>query len=287
MPGILVDAHVHLFPPDVAARKDEWVARDAWFGATHATWDASRFPDAPALLASMDSAGIDAAVIAAWPWHDAGLCRYHNEFLADLCASEPRLSWLGIVNPAVVGVSAEIERVAALGAVGIGELNADAQGFMWEDASQTQEMGEAAARLDLPVLAHTSEPVGHDYPGKGTATPDRLLAFIARHPDLRFVAAHWGGGLPFYELMPEVGATLQNVSYDTAASTYLYRPRVFDIVRRIVGPERILWGSDYPVLGQRRFLVQARKVVPAEATSAVFGENAVRVYGLQVPEVTQ
>lgn len=281
----VIDAHVHLFPPDVIACRDDYCARDAWFGVTHATWPIERFPQVEALLASMDAAGVDGAIIAAWPWRDPGLCRLHNDFLAEVTRGEPRLGWLGIVNPADAGAAREVERIAALGGLGLGELNADAQGFGWEDARQVRAVAEIATSLDLPLMAHVSEPLGHDYPGKGTATPPRILAFLEQHPDLRFVAAHWGGGLPFYELMPEVALALRNVTYDTAASTYLYRQEVFDVATRIVGAERVVWGSDYPVLGQRRFLAKARAALPGEAADAVLGGNAARVYGLRVPEV--
>jgi predicted TIM-barrel fold metal-dependent hydrolase len=285
MTSPVIDAHVHLFPPDVIACRDDYCARDGWFGLTHATWPIERFPQVEALLASMDAAGVDGAVIAAWPWRDAELCRYHNDFLAEACSLSPRLAWLGIINPADSGAAAEVERVQRLGAAGIGELNADAQGFAWEDERQVREVAELATTLDIPLMAHVSEPVGHDYPGKGTATPPKIVAFVEQHPDLRLVAAHWGGGLPFYELMPEIGLALRNVTYDTAASTYLYRPEVFDIVTRIVGEARIVWGSDYPVLRQRRFLAQARAALPVEATDAVLGGNAARLYGLRIPEV--
>ncbi len=281
----VVDAHVHLFPPDVIACRDDYCLRDEWFGVTHATFPAERFPQVETLLASMDAAGIDLAVIAAWPWRDQGICRLHNEFLAEICEREPRLAWLGIVNPGQPGAVEELERARRLGAVGIGELNADAQGFAWDDERAMRDVAEIATTLDLPLMAHVSEPVGHSYPGKGTATPPRILSFVEQHPDLRLVAAHWGGGLPFYELMPEVGLALRNVSYDSAASTYLYRPEVFEVVTRIVGPERVLWGSDYPVLGQKRFLRKAKDALPEVMVSPVLGGNAARVYGLRVPEV--
>lgn len=281
----VVDAHVHLFPPDVITCRDDYCARDDWFGVTHSTFPIERFPQVETLLASMDMAGVDVAVIAAWPWRDQGICRLHNDFLAEICAREPRLAWLGIVNPGQPGAVEELERARRLGASGIGELNADAQGFAWEDEGALREVAEIATTLDFPLMAHVSEPVGHDYPGKGTATPPRILAFVEQHPDLRLVAAHWGGGLPFYELMPEVGLAMRNVSYDSAASTYLYRHDIFDVVTRIVGPERVLWGSDYPVLGQRRFLQKAREALPEVMVEPVLGGNAARVYGLRVPEV--
>lgn len=281
----VVDAHVHLFPPDVITCRDDYCARDDWFGVTHSTFPIERFPQVETLLASMDMAGVDVAVVAAWPWRDQGICRLHNDFLAEICAREPRLAWLGIVNPGQPGAVEELERARRLGASGIGELNADAQGFAWEDEGALREVAEIATTLDFPLMAHVSEPVGHDYPGKGTATPPRILAFVEQHPDLRLVAAHWGGGLPFYELMPEVGLAMRNVSYDSAASTYLYRHDIFDVVTRIVGHERVLWGSDYPVLGQRRFLQKAREALPEVMVEPVLGGNAARVYGLRVPEV--
>jgi predicted TIM-barrel fold metal-dependent hydrolase len=131
-------------------------------------------------------------------------------------------------------------------------------------------------------MTHASEPVGHIYPGRGAATPDKLLAFAAEFPDLRLVAAHWGGGLPFYELMPEVAEIAQRVVYDTAASTYLYRFQVFRSVLDIVGPERILFASDYPVLKQKRFLERtlATKWRSELELAAVLSGNARRVYRL-------
>jgi predicted TIM-barrel fold metal-dependent hydrolase len=129
-------------------------------------------------------------------------------------------------------------------------------------------------------LLHASEPLGHAYPGKGAATPDRIAALLAAEPETRFVLAHWGGGLPFYELMPEVAALTRNVVYDTAASTYLYRPAVFRSVLDMVGPERVLWASDHPVLNMGRFLRRTRAAanLRPDEVGPVLGGNAARVY---------
>jgi predicted TIM-barrel fold metal-dependent hydrolase len=131
-------------------------------------------------------------------------------------------------------------------------------------------------------MIHASEPVGHRYPGKGAATPDRLLTFLEEFPELNVVAAHWGGGLPFYELMPEVAAIARRLSYDSGASTYLYRFQVFRSVLDIVGPDRVLFGSDYPVLTQHRFLERtlATEWRSTEERDRVLGGNAARVYRL-------
>jgi predicted TIM-barrel fold metal-dependent hydrolase len=80
--------------------------------------------------------------------------------------------------------------------------------------------------------------------------------------------------------MPEVAALTRNVVYDTAASTYLYRPEVFRTVLDLVGPERVLWGSDHPVLGMRRFLKRTlgSAGLRSDELEPVLAGNARRVY---------
>jgi uncharacterized protein len=234
-------------------------------------------------------AGVDHSVFAGFPWSDAGRCRAHNDWMASVCdASGGRLSWLAIVTPAEPGAAAEAERCFALGARGIGELNADAQGFALDDARTLSDLAVACAAAGRPVMVHATEPVGHPYPGKGTATPDRLLRFVSAFPDLDVVLAHWGGGLPFYELMPEVSEACRRVRYDTAASPYLYRHDVLGTVARLVGADRIIWGSDFPVLRQDRFLRRtlATDLPPADL-AAIAGGTAISTYGLDaLPEPT-
>ena len=284
-PRRVIDAHTHVFPPAWIKDRSGHVARDRWFGELYEA-PTARMIDAVELLDTMDQAGVSQAVMCGWPWRDPSHCREHNDYLAEASReSTGRLSWLGIVNPAQPGAAVEVERCLALGACGIGELNADAQGFSLEVPSAFSTIAASLQAANRPAMFHASEPLGHRYPGKGTATPERLLPLIAAHPDLTLVFAHWGGGLPFYELMPEVAATTGNVVYDTAASTYLYRPAVFRAVLDVVGPKRVLWGSDHPVLGMARFL--RRTLRDASLTDnemyGVLAENAARVYHL--PEI--
>lgn len=281
----VVDAHVHAFPNEVIVSRDALVHRDHWFGELYVN-PAAKLTNADDLLASMDLAGIDHSVIGGFPWSDPGRCRAHNDWMAEVCAaSRDRLSWLGIVVPQHAGADREAERCFELGAVGIGELNADGQGFDLGDVAAIDSVIETCVAAQRPMLLHSTEPVGHDYPGKGGATPDRLLRFLAAYPDLDVVLAHWGGGLPFYELMPEVAATCRRVRYDTAASPYLYRHDILGVVSALVGPERILWGSDFPVLGQQRFLRRTRATpLPVDDLDLILGGTARSVYRLPIPD---
>lgn len=278
----IVDAHTHLFSPEVIRQRADFAARDFWFGQLYAD-SSARLAGPDEILSSMDEAGIDVSVVCGFPWSDIGICRQENDYLAEVCRdSGGRLAFLGIVVPAEAGASAEAERCFALGAVGIGELNADGQGFDLDRPSEVAGLLECCHAFDKPVLLHASEPLGHAYPGKGSATPDKLVAWLSQWRDQPIVLAHWGGGLPFYELMPEVREVTRNVVYDSGASTYLYRQDVFQHVIRLAGQDRVMFGSDFPVLGQQRLLNRTRRQLDGDsALDAVLGGNATRVFGLE------
>lgn len=278
----VVDSHVHVFSPETVQHREKWLSRDVWFESLYAN-PRALLVSADMLIETMDAAGVDHAVMCGFPWASLDLCREHNDLMADAARQYPgRLSWLGIVPPAVEGAGAEARRCLEMGAAGLGELNADAQGFDWRDCVSIREVVETCIADGRPLLLHASEPLGHHYPGKGTATPDKVLSLCQSFPELLVVAAHWGGGLPFHELMPEVAKATANVVYDCGASTYLYNPQVFRSVLDIVGPGRVLFGSDYPVLRMDRFLARVRQVEwrNEDEASAVLGGNAQRVFGI-------
>ncbi len=112
----------------------------------------------------------------------------------------------------------------------------------------------------LPLIIHSSEPVGHMYPGKGTTYPENIYKFIKLFPDNTIILAHWGGGILFYELMEEVKEISKNVYYDTAASSFLYNPKIFELAIEIVGSEKIIFGSDFPILSPKRILNEMKNL---------------------------
>ena len=109
-----------------------------------------------------------------------------------------------------------------------------------------------------------------------------LYPFIARFPDLTIVCAHWGGGLPFYVLMPEVKLAMKNVLFDTAASPLLYSSQIYSQVVQLVGADKILFGSDYPLLTPRRLLKEISSLdLPEEAKKLILSGNARRLLGIK------
>jgi len=172
----------------------------------------------------------------------------------------------------------EVERCAQAGARGVGEIRPDMQLFDLGDETLMQPLIEILKKYRLILLTHASEPVGHEYPGKGSITPEILYPFIVNSPGITIVCAHWGGGLPFYVLMPEVKRAMSNVFFDTAASPFLYSSQVYKQVAQLVGADKILFGSDYPLLEQSRLINEIRSLdLPEETEALILSGNAQRL----------
>jgi predicted TIM-barrel fold metal-dependent hydrolase len=81
--------------------------------------------------------------------------------------------------------------------------------------------------------------------------------------------------------MPEVKQAMNNVFVDTAASPFLYSPQIYSQVIQLVGTEKILFGSDYPLLAQSRLLEEIRSLDLTEETrSLILSGNAERLLGI-------
>ena len=279
---MLIDAHCHVLPPDFQHRRSALLDRDATFGALF-TQPGSPMATVTDLLGAMDRDGVSRAVIMGIGWTGRELAREANDYILESAlAHEGRLSGFCSVNPLWGDAAvAELERCAQGGAVGIGELHPDSQTFDITDKACMEPIMDAAHRHGLPVLVHASEPVGHQYPGKGETTPDKLYRFIENFPDNTIICAHWGGGLPFYALMPEVPEVIKNVYFDTAVSPFLYRPDVVPTVVDLIGPDRILFGTDYPLIQPKRLLQYVEEAnLDQAAQEAILGGNAARLLGL-------
>jgi hypothetical protein len=278
---LIIDFHTHIFPPAVCEDRECFLERDAWFGLLYSSPKA-KLVTADNLVHSMTAAGVNKAVAFGFAWEDPGLCRETNDYVIESVSRFPdRLMGFAAVSPAYPSAAQkEIDRCVGAGLRGIGELTPAGQNFAVDDERVMAPLAEVARHHQLPIVIHTNEPVGHEYPGKGLSSPWGVVRFAQRFPDVVLVCAHWGGGLIFYELMPELLTTLKNVYYDTAASLRLYRNLIFPIGMQIA-PDKVLFGTDYPLLDHRRYLGRLRvSGLSSVAERQLLGENARRVLRL-------
>lgn len=279
---MLIDFHTHLFPPHIRQHRERYCARDPWFGQLY-SHPRAHMASAEDLITEMDSSGVDVSIAFSFGWSDPALIIETNSYIIDAMRRFPtRIYGMAVLLP-TTGDRAihELERCAQAGMIGLGELMPHGQGYRLSDIPLLTPIMEVVRRYSLLVLSHCSEPVGHLYPGKGNVSLPDIVAFLTAFPDIRFIAAHWGGGLPFYTLMPEIQRITANVWYDTAATVYLYHHNIFPTVASLVGANRILFASDYGLLRQKRIIHHIQQSgLDAQSLEMILGRNAQQLLSL-------
>jgi predicted TIM-barrel fold metal-dependent hydrolase len=274
--AVIIDFHTHIFSPRIKENRGQYLDADPCFAGLYSD-EKARLATADELIESMDNEGVEISVILNIGWTTHELCVETNDYIMESVSRFPkRLIGFGAVQPLAGNLALmEIERCVMGGMKGIGELRPDVQSF---DINNTQLLDDLITMMinnNLIFLTHASEPVGHQYQGKGSVTPEILYPCITNYPDLNMVCAHWGGGLPFYALMPEVRMAMANVYFDTAASPFLYSPRIYNQVIDLVGPDKILFGTDYPLLKPARLLSEIDSLgLPDETRKMILEDNA-------------
>jgi len=251
---MIIDCHTHIFPESVRTDREAFCQKDEGFSSIYSDPKA-RMSGARELIASMDEAGVSQSVICGFPWKSLDLCHLHNEYLFESASEYPNRL---IVFPSIPfsdpdGSGRELEWASKCGARGIGEIGFYQREMTSENIHRIAPVLSLMEAQGMPLLLHTNETLGHSYPGKGQTPLERFYDLIHLFPRLPVILAHWGGGLPFYELMPEVAKVMANVYYDTAASPFVFSSRIYAIVSEIVGAGKILFGSDFPLLSPRRY----------------------------------
>lgn len=278
---MIIDFHTHVLPPGIKEDRSAYVEKDKAFAAIY-SGEKVKIATAEDLIENMDREGIAFSVIVNYGWSTHELCVATNDYILESVTRYPeRLAGFCSISTLDEDKSLmEIERCARGGATGVGELRPDVQLPPSAAPETLATLSRVLRDNRLMLLTHSSEPVGHLYPGKGTATPEKLLAFISCFSGVPIICAHWGGGLPFYALMPEVRQALENVYFDSAVSPFIYRPEVYRLVRDMVGADRILFGSDYPVIPPSRLLKEIEaSELSGEDRDLILSGNARRLLG--------
>lgn len=279
---MIIDVHTHIFPSDIRQNRGKFFPSESAFKLLYQSPKA-RLVGGRELISAMDENRVDKAVVFGFPWTDIELSKTHNDYIMETVLKYPdRFIGLGCFDPASPGAATEAERCLAGGLSGIGELAFYRSGIDDLALQQLAPVMGLCAERSLPVLIHTNEPVGHDYYGKTPISLSQIYELIKRFADNNIVLAHWGGGLFFYTLMKkEVKESLNNVYFDTAASPYLYDPAVYNFAIKLAGIDKILFGSDYPLLAPEKYFSEMHQSGLAKnQMDQICGLNAKHLFNL-------
>jgi uncharacterized protein len=245
----LIDSHVHLYPPELNAAPRAWAdarGEGIWARLCLRTRSGGRrvqgLPSLDELLRAMDRAGVAGAILQGWYWESEASCRVHNRFLAACARAHPdRLRAFAALQPAGTerDVRRQLEAARDDGFVGVGELCPHAQGSAGGGAG-LRTVFETAGIWNWPVCLHVTDPASKPYPGRIETPLADFVAWAGEHPGTRLILAHWGGGL---DVRP-----FPNVWVDTAAAPLIYGTSAWDHLGRTVTDDRVLFGSDYPLV---------------------------------------
>jgi hypothetical protein len=271
---MILDAHTHIFPEEVCRRREDFFAEEPAFRLLYES-PKSKLVGPEDLLQTMAEEGVDAAVALGFPWRQERLWRRHNEVLLEAQRRFPRkIIAFCAVHPLFPGALGELERCLAAGARGVGEL-----AFYLHDRGEDltailTPVAELCRHYRVPILLHATDRAGPYYPGRSWTPLAAIYRTIEALPGVTWILAHWGGRLPFYGLLKKVPEGFQSLYFDTAASPYVYRPEIYRLVAEMVGPEKILFGSDYPLLRPKRYLEEMTQAgVPEEWREMIMGRN--------------
>jgi predicted TIM-barrel fold metal-dependent hydrolase len=258
----VIDAHVHIYPADVAANPAAWGAsrgETAWAEcvAPRGRRSIQGWADPGTAIADMDGAGVAACVMLGWYWERQETCDLQNGWHAQWIRRHPgRLLGFATVQPSAGQRAIDaLERALDSGLCGIGELLPPAREDFLEDQWWRRVFETAEARA-VPVTLHATDP--ESGPAAGPPTPLGACVSLAREfPRVNIIMAHLGGGLAFRD---GHGPLPPNLYFDTAASPLLYDSGVFRRAVDRAGADRVVYGSDYPLI-----------LYPREARKAGFG----------------
>lgn len=279
---MIIDFHTHIFPDNIRSRREAYFPSEPEFALLYRS-PKSKLVGAAEIVAAMDEAGVDKSVVFGFPWQTPDTCRRHNDYVLEAAARYPdRLVGFGCLNPLSPGAAAEALRCIDSGMAGIGELAFYHSELDERALDSLAPIMQLCRQRDLPVMIHVNEPLGREYPGKSANSLGQIYALVKRFGRNKLVLAHWGGGIFLYLLLKkEVKEALANVYYDTAASPFVYDLDIFPLAVRLAGVEKILFGSDFPLISPSRYFSELdRTALTPEQCGRILGQNAKQLLGL-------
>ena len=267
---MIIDAHTHIFPDNIAARAVASLAKTANIepntdGTTSDT------------LRVMDDSGVDKAILVSVATKREQM-RTINDFLKT--KESERFLPFGAMYPTTEnGCSAmldEVEYIKKLGFKGL-KMHPEYQSF-YPDDEQLFPFYDLCSQYGLVITFHAGEDIGFKPPYHGL--PERFLYLAKAFPKLKIICAHFGGWKRWDETV-EFLSDCENVYYDTAfCSKFLDNTTAKRLITR-KGAERIMLGSDLPWETPKDSIsfIDSLKITDREK-ELILGENAKRILEL-------
>jgi aminocarboxymuconate-semialdehyde decarboxylase len=274
--------------------------------------------DYEARIKAMDEAGVDIAIVTLTSpnvyWGSAAVSLQAARLVNDDMAAQQKryperirfmcsLPWQHARH-----ALGELKRACEeLGAVGVMVL-ANIDGVSLTDR-RFAPIWREIDRRGLPVLVHPTAPPGTKeldvvkynliasvgFMFDTSLAVSRMIfdGFLDRYPNLKIIAAHGGGTLPYIagrldvcfdnmpacreEISQKPSTYLRQIYYDSV----VFQQAPLELAIQVGGEDKVLYGSDYPHnIGDMKGCLARVDALPAEQRDAVRGGNALRIFRL-------
>lgn len=226
----IIDFHTHIYPSTLARRAMAVAGRE------HDDFD--KLPVKENLRKRMEEAGVMLSVVqhvTSKPATQTDVNRFAKEIVRTNVIS------FGGLHPDCENVLEEIEKLKDMNMAGIkfhppfqrADLTDERYIPMWKHINH----------LGFPVLIHCGRARGE---GIYDLFPSGVAAFIRYLPDVPVVLAHMGSRCGRKEEEEILFSFPENVYIDTAMSAERQEMADFERLAAAMGPERVVFGSDFP-----------------------------------------
>lgn len=224
----IIDAHAHIFPEKIASRAVASIG-----GFYDLTMHRQGTPEA--LLSSMGEAGVSRCLICSTATKPEQV-RSINDFIYAQCRLHPEFVGFATLHPDMERPEEEVERILRRGYYGV-KLHPDFQRFNIDDPAVYPLYRLLEGRL--PILFHTGD-ARYDY-----SAPARLARVSERFPELRCIAAHFGGYQRWEEALAAYDSP--NIFMDTSSTLFTLPVETAYRFFARYGVSRFFFGTDFPM----------------------------------------
>lgn len=275
--GMVVDAHVHVFPDELF--------RAVWGWFDHFGWPIRYRLRTPDLLEFLFSRGID-HVVALQYAHKPGIARRLNEYMLDLCSGNPDITGMATVFPGEADAAVILRDAFDAGLKGV-KLHSHVQCFRM-DSPAMHDIYSICSQYNKPLIIHAGrEPKSPAYPcdPHEICRADFVEKVLQEYPDLRVCIPHLGADEFFeYRRMLE---EYDNLWVDTTMILADYLPLDNMPPLSSFRIDRVLYGTDFPNLPyawDREITRLCRLDISEEFLTRILGRNAARLFGIGLPQ---
>ena len=247
----IFDSHTHLFSRSVIASvaKRDGLAEALCLD----TEKAVNRTDKAALKRELRAAGVGGCLIL--PTAPANAIRKVNDLFLETVREEAELFTAGTLHPLYADIDEEINRLSLNGVRAL-KFSSFSQAIDLE-AEETFRLFDRIRRHNLSGKPRFFAIFDTFYradlyfgaPGNYVTTPEKFESLVKRFPEIDFVGAHMGGlAAPFSEIAEHLKPR-RNLYLETSNAAHLLAGEEFLRLLDAHGPERIIFGTDWPWFG--------------------------------------